>query len=327
MAQSLHLSEAFGLMMRAKAYLVYRASVYGVVGAVMAAGLLLVALVGKIFGGGAAVVLFLIGAAASGWALRMLREYVLYVLQAGYLALLVEFADHRELPAGTNQTAWAKERVMHYFKEVSVLAAVDQLVKGIIGALNRTLFNVMTILPIPGMEGLANVAQKVVDHSLTYVDEALLAYTFRTKNENVFEAATHGVILYCQAWKGLLKNAVALTILGYVFLLAATALFLIPLGALAWMVPHSWEIFRFFLFGLALMLGTASKWILFDPLACTATVLTFLRETEGMAPDAAWEERIAGASDKFRELQAKAQAKVREMAAPAAAQEPAGAAQ
>lgn len=312
MLSNLHISEAFRLMMRAKAYLVYRAAVYGVVGACMIVGLIILALIGKIFGSVAAIVLFIIAAAGCGWGLRLLREYVLYVLQAGYLALLVEHADGGELPPGTDQTVWAKARVMHYFKEVSALSLIDQFVKGIIGALNRTLFNVMTILPIPGLDGVAKVAQKVVDYSLTYVDEAMIAYTFRTKNENVFEAATHGILLYCQAWKGLLKNAVALTLLGYVFAVAAAGVFLVPLAILAMITPHGWVIFHYFLFGLAMVLGVACKWIFFDPLACTATVLTFLRETEGLTPDAAWEERIASVSSKFSELKAKAQAKMGE---------------
>lgn len=319
MALDLHLGEAFKLVMKTKAYLIYRATIYGIVAAVMLAGLLFVALVGYLFHGTAALIMFLILAGCGGFGLRFLKEYVLYMLQAGQLALLVELIDKGELPAGASQTEWAKERVTHYFKEVSALALVDQLVKGIIGALNRTLFDVMTVLPIPGMDGVAKLAQTVVDFSLTYVDESIIAYTFRTRNENVFDSACGGVILYCQAWKGLLKNAVALTLLSYLFVAVAAVVLLVPLGILALMLPHNWEILRLFLFGTALVGGWAAKWILFDPLACTATVLTFLRETEGMQPDAVWEERIAQASGKFGELKAKAAAKMREMGQPAGA--------
>lgn len=325
MLENLHLSEALKLVVQTKTYLIYRAVVFGIVAACLGAGLIFLALIGKIFGGTAAVILFVIGAAGSGWGLRLLKEYVLYVLQAGHLALIVELVERRALPAGASQTEWAKERVMHYFKEVSVLALLDQLLKGIVGALNRTLFNVMTVFPIPGMEGLAKVAQKIVDYSLNYVDEAIIAYTFRTRNENVYEAACQGVLLYCQAWKGLLKNAVALTLLSYVFVVGAAALFMIPLGVLALMLPHSWEVVRLLLFGFALILGLASKWIVFDPLACTATVLTFLRETEGLKPDEVWEERISEISDKFRELKEKAVARMQGTSQPAPeAPEPAG---
>ena len=57
------------------------------------------------------------------------------------------------------------------------------------------------------------MVQRIVNFSLTYIDESVIAYTFRTGNENVFDAAKSGIIIYCQSWKALLKNAVALTLL------------------------------------------------------------------------------------------------------------------
>ncbi len=316
MSLNLHLGEAFGLLMKTKTYLVYRAVIFALVAAAMTAALLFVALIGWVFGGGAAAVFFIIALAGSGWGMRLLKEYVLYMLQAGHIALVVELADRGTLPAGANQTEWARARVTEYFKEVSVLALIDQLVKGIIGALNRTVFSVMTILPIPGLDGVAKVAQKVVDFSLTYVDEAIIGHAFRTRNENVYEAARHGILLYCQIWKSLLKNAVALTLLSYIFTAAAFVVFLVPLGALALVLPASWGGVKFVLFLMALVLAVNSKWILFDPLAATATVLTFLRETEGLEPDPTWDARILAASDKFRELCDKAREKARELVQP-----------
>ena len=70
----------------------------------------------------------------------------------------------------------------HYFKEVSVLAMIDQLVKGIIGALNRTLFRRDDrAAHSGGWRGSPRWSRKIVDFSLTYVDEAIIGYTFRTK--------------------------------------------------------------------------------------------------------------------------------------------------
>ncbi|NLV44326.1 MAG: hypothetical protein GXY07_07480, partial [Candidatus Hydrogenedentes bacterium] len=158
-------------------------------------------LIGRVFGGGAALVLFVIGAGAGSFGLPLLREYVLYLLRAGHVAVITEIIEQGSLPEDVNQTQWGRDKVTAYFKEISVLALVDQLIKGIIGMLNRVLFNVMTILPIPGLEGAAKVAQKVVDFSLTYVDESILSYTFKTRNKNVYDAAKTGIILYCQAWE------------------------------------------------------------------------------------------------------------------------------
>lgn len=303
---NLQLGRAFGIVMRTTPYLVYRASVYGIICGTAALLLLVLALIGRVFGGGAAVVLFLICAGAGSFGLPLLREYVLYLLRAGHIAVITEIIERGGLPAGMSQTDWGKAKVMSHFKEISVLALIDQLIKGIIGVINRVLFNVMTILPIPGLESAAKVAQKVVDFSLTYVDETMLAYTFKTGNENVYDAAKSGIILYCQAWKGLLKNAVALTLLSYVFIVVSTVIFLIPLGGIALMFPATWGFAKFALFILALFMGFSLKWIVFDPVACTATILTFMKETEGMVPDPEWESRIGEVSDKFRELKDKA---------------------
>ncbi|MCF8383250.1 MAG: hypothetical protein K9G39_06590 [Chlorobium sp.] len=303
---ALHLGEATGIVMRTSAYLFYRAMVYGVLVAVVAVFLGILVLIGSVFGGGAAAVLFFLALLGGGFGFRLIREYVLYLLQAGHIALITEIVENGSLPSGISQTAWAKERVMGYFREVSVLALVDQLIKGVLRSLNRTLFNVMQALPIPALEGLASIVQRVVNFSLTYIDESVIAYTFRTKNSNVFDAAKSGILIYCQSWKPILKNAVALTVLSYVFVAITTIVFMIPFGAAALFLPSSWSFAKFALFVLALFLGVSAKWILFDPVACTSTLLTFLKEAETTKPDPAWEARIEAVSDQFRTLKEKA---------------------
>ena len=303
---NLQLGRAIGIVMKTMPYVLYRAVVYGVICAVVAFLLLFVALVGYLFGGAAAGVMIVIFLGAGAFGARLLREYVLYLLRAGHIAVITEIIERGALPQGVNQTQWGAEQVKMYFKEISVLSLIDQIIKGVITKLNRTLFNVMTILPIPGMKDASRVVQKVVDFSLTYVDEAILAYTFKTRNPNVYGAAKSGIILYCQAWKGLLKNAVVLTVLSYAGTALSALFFLIPLGALAWILPESWAVAKFSLFLLALFMGASLKWILFDPIACAATILTFLAETKSMTPDPAWEERIEKVSSKFTELRHKA---------------------
>jgi len=308
---ALQLGKASGIVMRTSAYLFYRAMVYGVLVAGVAVFLGILALIGAVFGGGAAAVLFFLALLAGGFGFRLLREYVLYLLQAGHIALIAEIVERGVLPAGISQTSWAKDRVMSYFREISVLALVDQLVKGVLASLNRTLFNIMQALPIPALEGLASIVQRIVTFSLTYIDESVIAWTFLTKNPNVFDAAKSGILIYCQSWKPLLKNAVALTLLSYLFVIFTTIVFMVPFGAIALFLPQSWAFGKFALFMLALFLGIAAKWILFDPVACTSTILTFLEEAGRTVPDPAWESRIEAVSAEFRTLKEKASSMVR----------------
>ncbi|MCX6178224.1 MAG: hypothetical protein NT163_02440 [Chlorobiales bacterium] len=303
---SLQLGEAIKIVAQTKVYLLYRTVVYSAIAVVVAVFLGILMLIGSVFGSGAAGVLFLIALFAGGFGFRLLREYVLYLLQAGHIALITEIAETGTLPPGISQTAWAKEKVMKYYKEVSVLALVDQLVKGVLSSLNRTLFNVMHVLPLPALDSFVNIVQRIVNFSLTYIDESVIAYTFRTGNENVFDAAKSGILVYCQSWKALLKNAVMLTLLSYVFIILTTLVFMIPLGILAFFLPLSWALVKFFLFVLALFFGVSAKWILFDPVACTSTLLTFLKEAESIKPDLEWESKIEAVSDQFCTLKAKA---------------------
>jgi hypothetical protein len=302
----LQLGRAVSIVAQTKVYLLYRAMVYGSIALVVALFLAVLVLIGTVFGAGAAFVLFFLALFAGGFGFRLLREYVLYLLQAGHIALITEIAGSGSLPDGVSQTGWAKERVMQYYKEVSVLALVDQLVKGVLVSLNRTLFNFMNALPIPGLDGLAGIARRIVNFSLTYIDESVIAYTFHTRNVNVFDAAKSGIIIYCQSWKALLKNAVALTLLSYVFVMITTILFMIPLGVVSVLLPSSLDFLKFALFMLALFLGISTKWVLFDPIACTSTILTFLEEARTSSPDPAWESKIEAVSDKYRTLKAKA---------------------
>jgi len=310
---NLQLGRAFGIVMQTTPYLIYRAIFFGAMCGMFAFGLLILALIGYVFGGGAAVLLFFLAMIGLGFGWRLIREYILYILQAGHIAVITELVENGKLPDGVSQTEWGKQQVTKYFKELSVLALVDQLVKGIIKGVNRVLFNVTRMLPIPGLQGAGKVAERVVDFSLTYIDEAIIAHTFKTKNENVFDAAKTGIVLYCQSWQALLKNAVALTLLSYVFVIVTTLIFLIPLGLVAVFLPQEWQVAKFALFILALFMGISLKWILFDPIACTSTLLTFLSESAGKTPDPQWESRIEQASGKFSELKQKAAQRFSEM--------------
>ena len=70
------------------------------------------------------------------------REYLLYLVKAGHIAVLVELFEGRELPAGRSQIDYAQSIVRERFGESSVLFGVDQLIKGILKAFNRAFFTV-----------------------------------------------------------------------------------------------------------------------------------------------------------------------------------------
>ena len=190
------------------------------------------------------------------------------------------------------------------FKEVSILFAVDQLVSGTIKAFNRTVVRIADIIPIPGVEGLAKFAGMIVNYSVTYVDETILSFNLARKDENIWESAKTGIVLYAQNWKPILSNGVGLAVLNLVGLVGCIVIMLIPFGALA-AVTSNQALKTFWLF-LALALGYGLKLSVLNPFSLISTIITYKHAIAGQTPNAEWEAKLEQVSDKFKELKTKA---------------------
>ena len=79
------------------------------------------------------------------------REYILYLVKAGHIAVMVRILDGEDLPAGQSQIAFAREEITERFAESSALFALDQIIKGVIRALTGLLNVAGLFLPIPGL--------------------------------------------------------------------------------------------------------------------------------------------------------------------------------
>ena len=72
----------------------------------------------------------LFGFAGASGVLYWAREYILYIVKAGHIAVLIKYYDKQELPQGKGQIAFAKDVVQDRFLEANTLFAIDQLIKG-----------------------------------------------------------------------------------------------------------------------------------------------------------------------------------------------------
>jgi hypothetical protein len=189
---------------------------------------------------------------------------------------------------------------------MGLLPEIRRLLRDILRAVNRTRFDAAQVPPAPGLEGGTKLAEHVVEFSQGYIEEAAIAYIFKSKNENVFDSARSALLIYGQCWKTVLGNAVTLTLLSYAFVLVASIAFLVPLGILSLLLPDDWTIVRFVLFAIGVFLGFAAKWAFFDPVAGASTALLFLGESTVAAPDPEWEKTLETVAPAFTELTAKA---------------------
>ncbi len=233
------------------------------------------------------------------------REYLLYLVKAGHIAVLVELMQGKSIPGGRGQIDHAAAVVKERFVESSVLFGVDQLLKGILKAFNRVVMSVSTLLPIPGIEGVAKFATAVITMSLTYVDEVILAYNIRHQIDNPWAGARAGLVLYAQNYRNLVKNALWLTVFVWLLTLLVFLVVFAPVAALVALFP---SLAGFWTFGIAGILALSFKAALIDPIAMTALMQAYFKAIEGQQPQAEWAAKLESASGKFKEMGAKATA-------------------
>jgi hypothetical protein len=157
-----------------------------------------------------------------------LREYILYMVKAGHIAVMVKLIDGEPLPAGQGQIGHAQGTVKEHFGQSNVLFALDQLIRGIIRAITGLIGGISAFLPIPGLSSIASFINGVIRMSLTYVDEIILGYNLRVESDNPWETSRHALVLYAQNGSHMVKNAIWLTAIMWVFSLLVFLVALAP---------------------------------------------------------------------------------------------------
>lgn len=303
------IGEIVGLLSRTSAFLAFRFLIY--------LGITLVYVIGTGVGAGTGYVVGSIGDNAAGFSawggligfgivgavVYMLREYLLYLVKAGHIAVLVELMQGREVPGGRSQITHAQAIVRERFAEASALFAVDQLIKGVVNAFNRVFFTVASLLPVPGSGGLVKFLNSVLRLSLTYLDEVILGYNIRTQSDNPWASSRTALILYAQNYKVFLKNAfwLAFFVWGLTFLVFLLAL--APAAGLVAVFPGSAGPVTL---AVAVVFAWAIKQAVIEPFGMVALMQVFDRVTEGQQADPEWEAKLDEVSDKFRELKDRA---------------------
>ncbi len=245
----------------------------------------------------------LIGFGSVTLILYWIREYILYLVKAGHIAVMVLLIDGKDVPAGQSQLRFAREIVTERFAEANVLFVVDQLVKGAIAAITGLIGGIAAFLPIPGLQGLVRFANTIIRLSLTYVDEIILGYNIRIDSDAPFETARRGVVLYAQNGKTMIRNAVWLAIFMWILSFVIFLFMIAPAAALLYAVTGQVAGWAFLL---AIVFAWAVKAALLEPFAIAALMEVYFRTIEGQQPDAEWDRRLTDASKAFRELKDKA---------------------
>ena len=237
--------------------------------------------------------------------LYFVREWFLYLVKAGHIALLVEVLDGEPVPGTMAQISHAQSVVKARFTEANVLFVVDQLIRGVVRAVSGIVDLAATILPVPGLEGLARFVRAVVRVAVGMVDEMILAYNIRTKSQNPYSSAQDALVLYAQNAAWILKNAVWIAIMIWAMAFILFLILLAPAAAIVYLLPGTISNFGFVF---AIIFALCLKAAILEPFAIAALIQVYFRAIEGQEPRADWRAHLSEASEQFRDLGAKASA-------------------
>lgn len=242
------------------------------------------------------------GAAGFGFTaavLYFLREYILYMVKAGHIAVMVEYLDGRALPEGRSQIGYAQEIVRARFGQANVLFGIDQLVRGVIRAITGLVGGLASLLPIPAMAGLMRILRAFLRVAVGLIDEVILAYLIRTRSENPWSDARDALVLYGQNARPLLVNAAVITLVTYALAFVVFLVMLAPAAAVVYFIPGAWSAGGFVF---AILFAWAVKAAVLEPFALACLLQAYFRLTDGQAPNPDWVARLDGTSAKFKKL-------------------------
>lgn len=231
------------------------------------------------------------------------REYILYIVKAGHIAVLIELIDGQTLPDGRGQIEHATEAVKERFGQASILFAIDQLIKGVVRAISGLVRGILTMLPIPGAQQLAGILRAFLSVAVGFVDEVILAYAMRTQSDNAWMSAKEALVLYGQNYKIMLKNAAWLAFIVYGLGFLVFLLMLAPAALIVYLMPGAWSAGGFVF---ALLFAWSVKAALLEPFAITCMMQVYFSTIEGQQPDPQWEAKLEQLSKKFRKLKERA---------------------
>jgi len=228
---------------------------------------------------------------------KLVRNYVLYLVRAAHIAVVTRMVLHDAMPTGQTQFDYGTKIVFQNFLKVSVLFAVDQLVRIVLRAFNRSVFKIAGF--IPGKGGLQKFFQKVLDYSIGFVDEAILSYSLTRPDTNPWRAAGDGLVLYVQNWRTILGSGFILALINY----AIVALFTLPgliisylgIGAIGHVA-----------IAISAGIGLLVKFAVMDPFALVSVIVNYHHAIAGQTADPAWAAKLEEVSDKFKEFNRKA---------------------
>ena len=123
---------------------------------------------------------------------------------------------------------------------MSVFFGIDQLIKGVVGAITELAQGLLTILPSLGLDKIMSLVRAYLKLAVGLVDGVILAHGLRTNAENPYASVKEALVLYGQNAKPMLKNAAWLTLFTWSISIVVFLFMLAPAAAIVYVMPGAW---------------------------------------------------------------------------------------
>ncbi|MGL4311600.1 MAG: hypothetical protein ACRCSU_14070 [Paracoccaceae bacterium] len=242
----------------------------------------------------------LFGLVAAAWLAKMARRWVMYLIKTAHIAVLVEMIQNRPLPSGQSQIGFGHRVVKDRFGEVSALFVLDELIRTVVRAVNRTFLGIVNFLPERVARPLAASVTLLLHFGLSFLDEIVLAHAIDKQSANPWGSARNALILYGQNWKIVLKNAIWLTL----FVLAISAvIYTTSVEPALAEYQATQDRPAFFHAFVIILLAVIFFNVIFEPFALICLMQVWFRRISEDRPSAEWSHKVSHAApqlDQFR---------------------------
>ncbi len=237
-----------------------------------------------------------------GLLVRYLSINHLYMMKAAHAAVLTHRILNDEKPDGL-QVSFGKQQVNDRFGSAQKMYRVDRRLSRTVGRFNSRFIRGLNRLPVPGGQFLTRMARRLTRMMTQHIDQAILSRAYIQTEDDPWTVARDGMVLYAQAWKPVLANAVTLSLLSAVEFIVLLVILAIPVLAVAAVASLTVTIiFAIAAFIIAYMIKVSVS----DAFSLAATLLAYHRSTADLEPDPEWSQRLSQAIDPFGELARKA---------------------
>jgi len=247
-------------------------------------------------------------AAVAGWFWTAILRYALHLIECGHVAVLTDLIVRGQVGNGSESMfAYGKRVVTERFGQVNALFALNLLVRGVVNAVHSTIEGVGHLLPIAGVDSIANAISAILRAATRYMDKVIFSYNLATGGTNPWRGAQDGLVYYAQNAKPIVKQAVWIVVLDYALGAVLWLVLLIPAAALVAVLPASVrEAGGVVTMLVAVLFALASRGAFLKPVFLIMIMTRFHALIEHEAINDEWVARLDQLSTRFRELGEKA---------------------